>query len=199
MAGFWRRWNEKQRQFAHKYQFDNRYAVICLVPLVVALSVVPQPLSIRTLYKLQHEGVVVDAERSEPVISFTVSSTAVLDTEPGVPRRFNPFTGGQLFEGESGRFRLDSVAAGTAWLRVDAPGYAAAEIEVVVTEDAVTRAGSINRAAALARIARRTSICALALANAASLANTSYLDLSSAWVEIDWVRASVWARWNSPR
>lgn len=61
MAGFWQKWREWERQFARKYEFDNRYVRICLVPLVLALSVVPQPLSIRTLYKLQHEGVVADA------------------------------------------------------------------------------------------------------------------------------------------
>lgn len=84
-------------------------------------------------------GVVVDAGTSEPVKSFTVSTAGVIDTQAGVPGRWNPFTGGQLFEDEAGRFRLESVEAGQAQLRVDSPGYAEGGIEVEVAEGETTR------------------------------------------------------------
>lgn len=85
------------------------------------------------------EGVVVDAGTSEPVKSFTVSTDGVIDTQSGVPGRWNPFTGGQLFEDEEGRFRLESVEVGKSQLHVDSPGYAQAEIEVEVAEGETTR------------------------------------------------------------
>ena len=85
------------------------------------------------------EGVVVDAGTSEPVKSFTVSTEGVIDTQAGVPGRWNPFTGGQLFEDEVGRFRLESVEVGKTHLHVDSPGYAQAKIEVEVVEGEMTR------------------------------------------------------------
>ena len=85
------------------------------------------------------EGIVVDAGTSEPVKSFTVTTSGVIDTQAGVPGRWNPFTGGQLFEDEAGRFRLESVEAGKARLFVDSPGYAEGRIEVDVVEGQTTR------------------------------------------------------------
>ncbi len=85
------------------------------------------------------EGTVVEESGGAPVTTFTVSTSAAIDTEAGVPGSWNPFTGGKFVEDEHGRFRLDAVAAGSKTLRVSARGYADEEVKVEIPEGGVLR------------------------------------------------------------
>jgi hypothetical protein len=85
------------------------------------------------------EGSVVEADSGKPVTSFTVSTSDAIDTEPGVPGAWNPFTGGRIFESADGKFRLDAVGSGKTTLSVASPGYAGEDVEVEVPEGGVAR------------------------------------------------------------
>jgi protocatechuate 3,4-dioxygenase beta subunit len=85
------------------------------------------------------EGIVMDVAKAAPVTTFTIETPARIEPEGEAPRTWNPFSGGMLVEDESGRFRIDQVAAGKHTLVFTAPGYLASTAEVQVTEGEVTR------------------------------------------------------------
>lgn len=86
------------------------------------------------------EGVVMDAVKSEPVTSFTITSSDRIDTEAGAPGASNPFSGGQLVEDPAGRFRVDSVRAGVATLTFSSPGYMPKTVDAIeVAVDGVAK------------------------------------------------------------
>ncbi|MBK7874350.1 MAG: carboxypeptidase regulatory-like domain-containing protein [Planctomycetes bacterium] len=85
-------------------------------------------------------GVVMDGEKSEPVTSFTITTTDRVDVEQSAPGGRNPFSGGTLFEDPAGRFELASIEPGKARLVFSAPGYLDQVVDdVVVTEGQATK------------------------------------------------------------
>jgi hypothetical protein len=91
------------------------------------------------------EGVVMDAEKAEPVTSFTITGGDRVDTEPDAPGSKNPFSGGLLIEDKGGRFKLDSVKPGMASLTFSAPGFLTKTIEnIEVKEGESTRGVIVN-------------------------------------------------------
>jgi len=91
------------------------------------------------------EGVVMDASKGEPLQAFTISGEDRVDTEADAPGVRNPFSGGQLVEDTSGKFRVDSVKPGKVSLTFTSPGYLSKTIDSIdVTEGKVTRGVIVN-------------------------------------------------------
>lgn len=91
------------------------------------------------------EGIVMDAEKAEPVTSFTITGGDRVDTEPEAPGSKNPFSGGLLIEDKGGRFKLDSVKPGMASLTFSAPGFLSKTVEnIEVKEGEATRGVIVN-------------------------------------------------------
>ncbi len=89
------------------------------------------------------EGIVMDAERQEPVRTFSVSSFGLIDSEAGQISGMNPFSGGRVFEAGDGRFRLDPVRTGSVRIEVSAPGYAATQVSDIEVKPGETTRGVI--------------------------------------------------------
>ncbi len=86
------------------------------------------------------EGVVMDALRSEPVTSFTITGSDRVDMEGEAPGSKNPYTGGLLVEDQGGRFKLDAVVPGKATFTFSAPGYQSKTLgDIDVAEGQPTR------------------------------------------------------------
>ena len=86
------------------------------------------------------EGIVMDLERAEPVTEFTIAGMDRVMSEAGQPGRFNPFSGGEVFEDPGGRFRFEGVKPGTVSLSFRADGYLTEVVdEIVVVEGEPTR------------------------------------------------------------
>lgn len=69
------------------------------------------------------EGIVMDAEKAEPITEFSISSNGRIDTEAGGPGAVNPFTGSLWIEDSAGRFVIPAIEAGKRTLVFEAPGY----------------------------------------------------------------------------
>ncbi|MCB9913831.1 MAG: carboxypeptidase regulatory-like domain-containing protein [Planctomycetes bacterium] len=89
------------------------------------------------------EGVVMDLDEAVPVTSFSVRSIDRIETRADAPGRFNPFSGGQVFEDPAGRFRIDAMSAGSVELTFSAPGYMPARVRDVVVQEGETTKGLI--------------------------------------------------------
>jgi protocatechuate 3,4-dioxygenase beta subunit len=86
------------------------------------------------------EGIVMDLEEAEPVTEFMVAGIDRVMSAPGEPGRFNPFSGGEVFEDPAGRFRLEGVEPGDVTLSFKAEGYLMEIVEdIVVVEGEPTR------------------------------------------------------------
>lgn len=79
-------------------------------------------------------GRVLDDVTSEPVPSFTVASSARIESDSAAPSRFNPFAGGVEFESADGRFELREIARGQQEVVVTAHGYLPLRSELTVPE-----------------------------------------------------------------
>lgn len=91
------------------------------------------------------EGIVMDAAKSEPLTAFTISGEDRVDTESDAPGARNPFSGGQLVESPTGKFKVDSVKPGKVSLTFSAPGYIAKTVsDIEVLESKVTRGVIVN-------------------------------------------------------
>ena len=73
------------------------------------------------------EGIVLDAARVAPLERFRVITPQRSDPREEAPAPFNRFSGGVMFEGTGGRFRVEGLAHGPVGLRIEAPGFAALE------------------------------------------------------------------------
>lgn len=100
-------------------------------------------------------GRVVDRESGAPVPSFTVLGDRI-DGDYRQPSVYNPFSGGQLVESASGRFRVDDVQTPAATLTFVAPGYHPADLDVDVAEGAES-AGHVVELVPGGRIAGRVT------------------------------------------
>jgi protocatechuate 3,4-dioxygenase beta subunit len=69
------------------------------------------------------EGIVIDAEKAEPVTTFSISGGPRIDQDGGAPGAMNPFTGAQWVEDPQGRFSVPAIEAGTHTLVFEARGY----------------------------------------------------------------------------
>lgn len=85
------------------------------------------------------EGIVMDARAARPVTQFIVSGADRIDRELDAPSSWNPFSGGEMVEDPSGRFRIDGVLVGESSLTFSAPGYQRREVTVQVVEGEVTK------------------------------------------------------------
>lgn len=86
------------------------------------------------------EGIVMDLERAEPVKEFTIAGMDRVMSEAGEPGRFNPFSGGEVYEDPAGRFRFEGVKPGSISLSFQAEGYLTEIVdEIVVLEGEPTR------------------------------------------------------------
>lgn len=89
------------------------------------------------------EGVVMDSGALEPVTSFRITGRDRIDSELGAPGRRNPYAGAQEVEDPRGRFRVESVASGSASLTFLAPGYFPRTLEGLEVREGETLRGVI--------------------------------------------------------
>ncbi len=85
------------------------------------------------------EGIVMDLVGGVPAATFTIETPDRIDQEAGEPGAWNPFAGGQLFEGTGGRFSIDAMRPGSRSLTVRAPGFVPKQIDVAIVEGERTR------------------------------------------------------------
>jgi hypothetical protein len=100
----------------------------------------PAELEVRLLRGGAVEGVVVDAERAEPVTSFTILGEGRIEPLGEAPDSHDPFCGGVLVEDPAGRFHLDGIETGPSALTFVAEGYLPTTLaELAVQEGEVLR------------------------------------------------------------
>ncbi len=85
------------------------------------------------------EGIVMDEAAAEPVTRFEIEGEDRIDLSAGAPGAWNPYSGGQLVEHESGRFRVEAVRAGASELTFSAPGYLPETVALDVAPGETTR------------------------------------------------------------
>ena len=91
------------------------------------------------------EGIVMDLEEAEPVTEFMVAGIDRVMSDPGEPGRFNPFSGGEVFEDPAGRFRLEGVEPGDVTLSFKADGYLMEIVEDIAVKEGEPTRGVIVR------------------------------------------------------
>lgn len=89
------------------------------------------------------EGVVMDAEKAEPIAEFSIGGGRRIDTESGGPGAMNPFTGAQWVEDANGRFVVPAIEPGKVTLVFEAPGYPPKTVEGIEVKAGETTKGVI--------------------------------------------------------
>ncbi len=102
-----------------------------------------QPLTVILQRGGSIEGVVMDFDEAVPVTSFAIQTIDRIETTEDAPGRFNPFSGGQVFEDEGGRFKLDAMRTGEVEFIVTAPGYSPESVEGITVVEGETKRGVI--------------------------------------------------------